>query len=96
MELCREPRVGDGPSDERTVVSGTGQWCWEGHLDRGSDLGDLPQGRGRETLPDLFLLHAALEILCNVCTGRQLKRWVGQEGLARFFTPLCCSYLNLL
>ena len=95
-ELCREPRVGDGPSDEGMVVSGTGQWCWAGRLDQGSDLGDLPQGRGRETLPDLFLLHTALEILRNVCTGRQLKRWVGQEGLARFFSPPCCSYLNLL
>lgn len=97
MEPCREPQVGDGPSDEGTVVSGTrGQWCREGRLDQGSDLGDLPQGRDWETLPDHLLLHAALEILCNVCTGRRLKRWVGQEGLARFFTPPCCSHLNLL
>lgn len=96
MEPCREPRVGDGPSDEGTVVSGTrGQWCREGCLDQGSDLGDLPQGRGWETLPD-FLLHAALETLRKVCTGRRLKRWVRQEGLARLFTPPCCSHLNLL
>lgn len=91
--------------DEGTVVSGTrGQWCPEGHLDQGGDLGHLPQEGAGENLPDLLLLPVALEIR-SVHTGRWTEKGAGAgrvpsafllRGLVGLFTAPCCSPLNLL